>query len=123
MSMVNRRSFLRTLSGGAAGGMMIAPFLHAQGENTPGAPPRLLDEIERRACTYFFDQADPESGLVLDRAAIHMGYVPAASSIAATGFGLSAMCIADDRGYLDRPVAQERVLRTLRFLRDKAAQE
>ncbi len=38
------------------------------------------------------------------------------SSIAATGFGLSALCIADQRGYLGRGTARKQVERTLEFL-------
>src|SRR5438045_6791983 len=101
----SRRKFLRSMAGGA----MLGRLLHGQ---DTGANDRLLDEIERRACSYFFEQADPETGLVLDRAGLHTPYAPAACSIAATGFGLSAMCVADQRGYLDHAVTQERVLRT-----------
>src|SRR3954468_5932748 len=116
MQSVSRRRMLQSLAGGAA----LAPFLYGQ---ETGLTDRLLDEIERRACAYFFEQADPETGLVLDRAGLHTPYSPAACSIAATGFGLSAMCIADQRGYLEHAVVQERVLRTLRFLKDTAAGE
>lgn len=45
------------------------------------------------------------------------------ASIAATGFGLSALCIADERRYLDRGVAQARVLTTLNYLASKATHE
>jgi hypothetical protein len=114
MAIASRRTFLRGLAAGIA-----APLLRGQ----IGASDRLLDEIERRACAYFWEQADPQTGLVLDRAGLHTSYAPAASSIAATGFGLSAMCIADQRGFLDRPSAQRRVARTLRFLTDTAAHE
>src|SRR6266487_2093793 len=110
MRKARRRDFLQTLAGGA----MFTPLL--QGQDT-GANDRLLDEIERRACTYFFEQADPDTGLVLDRAGLHTPYTGGACSIAATGFGLSAMCVADQRG------SQERVVRTLRFLKDGAASE
>ena len=41
------------------------------------------------------------------------------ASIAATGFGLTALCIGDMRGYISRSDAKARVLTTLRFLRDK----
>jgi hypothetical protein len=119
MRKARRRDFLRTM----AGGVLLTPFLQGQDRQDTGANDRLLDEIERRACGYFFEQADPDTGLVLDRAGLHTPYSPAACSIAATGFGLSAMCIADQRGYLDRPVALERVLRMLRFLKDGAARE
>jgi len=115
MASVNRRTFLGGLVASAA-----APLLRAQESR---GTDRLLDEIERRACAYFYEQADPETGLVLDRAGLHTPYAPAACSIAATGFGLSAMCIADQRGYLDTPVARDRVAQTLRFLIEGAAHE
>ena len=41
------------------------------------------------------------------------------ASIAATGFGLTALCIGDMRGYISRSEARARVLTTLRFLHDK----
>jgi hypothetical protein len=93
---------------------------------TPGSPfsaedDQLLDELERLTCCYFFEQANPETGLVKDRcnarkAATDNGIV---ASIAATGFGLTALCIGDMRGYISRSEARDRVLTTLRFLHDK----
>ncbi|HTM50436.1 MAG TPA: glucoamylase family protein [Bryobacteraceae bacterium] len=83
----------------------------------------MLDEIERRACRYFYEMADPSSGLVLDRAFVNDIYSPGVASIAATGFGLSAMAIAARRFYLDRGAIESRVLRTLKFLCDRTDQE
>jgi hypothetical protein len=83
----------------------------------------LLDQIERRACRYFYEMADPDTGLVRDRAATDETYSPSVASIAATGFGLSALTIADGRRYLDHEKTQARVRGTLKFLCDKAAQE
>jgi len=88
-----------------------------------GASDELLDEIERRACLYFYEMADPATGLVLDRAVVDLPYAPGASSIAATGFGLSGLCIADRRGYLDRALIKERVGRTLEFLCNQVEHE
>ena len=76
----------------------------------------VLDEMERRACLYFYEQASPETGLVLDRARTEGPDYRRCASIAATGFGLSALCIADLRGYLGAPAARQRVERTLEFL-------
>jgi hypothetical protein len=87
------------------------------------ASDKLLDEIERRACRYFYDMADPESGLVRDRASADEPYAASVSSIAATGFGLSALAIADERKYLDSGLALARTRVTLRFLCDRADQE
>jgi hypothetical protein len=78
-----------------------------------------LDEIERRGCLFFAEQASPNTGQVLDRAKSinSTGTLDSRrmASIAATGFGLTALCIADKRKY--QPAAQvlEQVRRTLRF--------
>lgn len=120
-----RRSFLQTLLGApavlaAASAASRSPVWGAQAPTAEGATDALLDEIERRACAYFYEQADPDTGMVLDRANIKQNYAQGVSSIAATGFGLSAMCIADLRGYIDRKMIRERTLRTLQFLNNRA---
>lgn len=78
-----------------------------------------LDDMERAACLYFYEQADPGSGQVLDRALNYnpSGAIDARSitSIAATGFGLTALCIADKRNYLPSADIRSRVLTTLDF--------
>jgi len=81
----------------------------------------LLDDMQRLNCCYFWEQASPETGLVKDRcnarkAAADNSIV---ASIAATGFGLTALCIADLRGFLSHSQARARVLTTLKFLSEK----
>jgi hypothetical protein len=75
--------------------------------------------MERQACLYFYEQADPGTGQILDRANNRLsgGEVDPrfASSIAATGFGLTALCIADSRKYLPSDQIRRRVLATLQF--------
>jgi hypothetical protein len=78
-----------------------------------------LDDMTRRACLFFVEQAGPTTGQVLDRAAAvnpsgKLDPRPMAS-IAATGFGLTALCIAEKRGYQPRAQVLEQVRRTLRF--------
>jgi hypothetical protein len=85
--------------------------------------PELLDEIERRACRFFYDMADPHTGLVLDRCHVDSSYHAGVSSIAATGFGLSALAIADSRGYQEHDAIQKRARTTLEFLLDGAQNE
>jgi len=97
--------------------------LSAADPKPSGISNKLLDELERRACRYFYDMGDPDTGLVRDRANSQEPYAPSASSIAATGFGLSALAIAASRNYLDRGAAEARVLTTLKFLCEKAPQE
>ncbi|MCU1320146.1 MAG: hypothetical protein JWP98_1664 [Edaphobacter sp.] len=75
--------------------------------------------MQRRACLYFTEQVDPASGQVLDRALnkVTVGtrdnrFV---SSIAATGFGLAALCIAERRRFISMAQARKQVQATLRF--------
>jgi hypothetical protein len=82
-----------------------------------------LDDMQRRACLFFVEQASPTTGQVLDRAAaINTPLdIPAnidprrMASIAATGFGLTALSIADKRSYFPSAQILEQVRRTLRF--------
>jgi hypothetical protein len=73
----------------------------------------LLDDIERRSFAWFWRTTDPATGLVPDRYP-----TPSFSSIAAIGFGLTAIAIGVERGYVSRAAGRDRVLATLRFLRD-----
>lgn len=69
-----------------------------------------LDDLERRTFDWFWDLANPLNGLVPDR-------WPSKSfcSIAAVGFGLTALPIGVERGWIGRAQARERTLATLRF--------
>jgi hypothetical protein len=75
-----------------------------------------VDELERRALVYFEEQTDPVSGLTYDRAPTIGGPSHAPASIAATGFALTAWCIADYRHWLVTNEARRRVTKTLRFI-------
>lgn len=77
---------------------------------------RFLDDLERRGIRYFVDEADPVSGLIPDRAKASGGS-SAPCSIAAVGFGLTALCIGDERKWTPHQEAYDRSLRALRFLR------
>jgi hypothetical protein len=79
-----------------------------------------LDELERRACLYFYEQAHPVTGLVLDRVRVDGLDTRRVASIAATGFGLSALCIAHQRGFLKGDEAEHRAERTLDFFARRA---
>lgn len=69
---------------------------------------------------YFYECADPVTGLVLDRARIEGREERQVASIAATGFGLSALCIANTRGFLKTDLARSRVEKTLDFFARRA---
>ena len=78
-----------------------------------------LDDLERRGCLYFVEQSGAKTGQVLDRAAANntdgKRDPRLMASIAATGFGLSALCIAEHRGYQPRAQVIAQVRRTLRY--------
>src|SRR6185503_11788472 len=77
---------------------------------------QFLDELERASFLYFWESADPRTGLVKDRSRADGQDSREVGSIAATGFGLTALCIGHERKYAPRKEVEERVLTTLRFL-------
>ncbi|MBV8833274.1 MAG: hypothetical protein JO108_29105 [Acidobacteriaceae bacterium] len=79
----------------------------------------LLDEIERADFRFFWEQADPTTGLVKDRCKAKTPDHGNVASIAATGFGLTALCIAERRGYISLNEARGRVFSTLQFIWEK----
>ena len=76
----------------------------------------LLDDMEGRNCDFFYNEASPDTGLVRDRALWNGRSQSRVASIAATGFGLSALCIAAKRNYLRQVDCEARVETTLAFL-------
>ncbi len=84
----------------------------------------LLEELSRRSFQYFWEEADPHTGLVPDRARVDGSPLDEShrdvASIAATGFGLTALCIATERKWITATQARERVRNTLRFFENKA---
>src|SRR5690349_21537191 len=83
-----------------------------------------LEDLSHRSFQYFWEQADPNTGLVPDRARMDGKPLDAdhqnVASIAATGFGLTSLCIAADRNWIDKPQARQRTLNTLRFFYARA---
>jgi hypothetical protein len=77
---------------------------------------QFLEEIEKAAFQFFWEQADADTGLVKDRCNTRTPDQGTVASIAATGFGLTALCIAQERGYVSFSDARERAVKTLRTL-------
>jgi len=86
-----------------------------------------LEDLSRRSFSFFWEQADPTTGLVLDRA--HTDGSPHRedrrhfASIAATGFGLTALCIAAERRWVEPRQAREQVRTILRFFAERSPHE
>jgi hypothetical protein len=89
---------------------------------TPGDE-ALLETLGRRAVRYFTDHSDPATGLTRDRAPKDGSPSGASASIAATGFALTAWCIADARDWIAPGEALHRVRTTLRFAADRVEHE
>jgi hypothetical protein len=87
---------------------------------------KFLEDLSQRAFLYFQEQANAQTGLVLDRARTdgraHDSAHPShnIASTASTGFGLTALCIAVERNWLKPAEARERVRLTLRFFAERA---
>ncbi len=91
-------------------------FLTARGAQSDRA---FLEDLQHRAFLYFWEQADPRTGLVRDRSLTDGSTPPStnryAASIAATGFGLTALAIAADHHWETEAALRERVRGTLQF--------
>ena len=86
-----------------------------------------LEDLSRRSFRYFVEQSDPGTGLVRDRARadgrVGTGRDRDIASITATGFGLAALCVGAERGWMDGEAARGRARTTLRFFADRAPNE
>jgi hypothetical protein len=93
-------------------------------EPAPPPPPsalspeddQFLDDLERSSFLFFWEQANPQTGLIKDRCNVRINDTGVVASIASTGFGLTAICIAEKRGYISHQDARLRVIATLVFL-------
>ncbi len=84
--------------------LCTAPPMPAAAQTTDA----LLDTLQHTGVLYFWNEANPANGLIKDRST-----AGSVSSIASTGFGLSAITVGVDRGWLDRDAARTRTLTTL----------
>jgi hypothetical protein len=88
-----------------------------------------LEDLSKRSFRFFWEQADPQTGLVADRARANGAPYDKShpsnniASSAATGFGLTALCIAADRGWIDQRQARDRAVTTLRFYAERSPHE
>ncbi len=113
---------LATLSCGGGGGKNVTPVAPPNPGYT-GTDDQLMDEIERAAFDFFWTEASAATGQIRDRALATGNDTRRMSSIASTGFGLTALCIGDKRGYGDSAQIKARVITTLDFLANKMPQE
>jgi hypothetical protein len=127
---LTRRNVLQHLLGAAAC-LPFASYLSASvdpqerhaGPARPPVPTALspdddhfLDELEQVNFRYFWEQTNPQTGITKDRCTIKTADNGIVGSIAATGFGLTALCIGQQRGFVSFSDARERALASLNSL-------
>jgi len=90
---------------------------------TPPLPTKLsqdddqfLNELEHGNFLFFWEQGNPHTGLIKDRCDVRTKDTSIVASIASTGFGLTAICIGQMRGFITYAEARLRVIATLSFL-------
>ena len=94
----------------------VAGVLAADNENP------FLEDLQHRSFQYFWDEANPATGLIPDRAGADGQKHYPICSIASVGFGLTGICIADHHHWITHEAAYDRVVTTLRFLHDQFAE-
>ena len=110
-ALVAPRPVLSGTSDGSNSGLVLAP---ADLALSP-ADELFLEEVEKAHFLYFWEQSSPKTGLVKDHWDPSDGKELVAS-LAATGFGLTALCIGHSRGFAAPADIRARVLATLLFL-------
>jgi hypothetical protein len=135
---VSRRTLLRQLAGMGLGLPLIeatgltlfsqSPARHpATAPHSSPAPrpaptslsaadDQFLEAVEHANFLFFWEQANPLTGLIKDRCNVRAKDTSIAASVASTGFGLTALCIGEKRGYVSRTEARLRVIQALSFL-------
>jgi hypothetical protein len=69
----------------------------------------LLDAVQRQTFRFFWDGAHPVSGLAGDRRSIHADPADDLVATGASGFGIMAIIVAVERGWVSRGAALERL--------------
>lgn len=88
----------------------------SEGSTTLSVTPQELDDdafldlVQRTAFDYFWYEANSANGLIRDRST-----ETSPCNIAAVGFGLSALIVGIERGWISREAGRDRVLTTLQF--------
>src|SRR5580693_74283 len=123
MQQQTRRSFLI----GAAAIPAATQLAQAQSKALSAADDALLEDISKRSFQFFWEMSDPKTGVTRDKTNLDgtlvEGNARDVGSTGATGFGVTALCIGAERGWIARDKARERVLNTLRFYADQAKDE
>src|SRR3954454_9556983 len=81
----------------------------------------LLDVVQRQTLRYFWDFAHPACGLARERSNAPFDYGPEVVANGGIGFGLLAIIVGSERGWIARDTAVARLLQVVRYLWDADA--
>lgn len=85
-----------------------------------------LEDLSKRTFLFFWENSDPKTGLMLDRAKADGSGLPKdhpsynIASSAATGFALTSLCIAADRKWVSSDEAKTRARNTLDYYANRS---
>lgn len=82
---------------------------------------QLLDAVQRQTLRYFWDFAHPASGLARERSNVAYDYGLETVTSGGSGFGVMAIVVGVERGWIPRADAAKRLLHSLRFLAKASA--
>ncbi len=81
----------------------------------------LLEIVQRQTFRYFWEGAHPDSGLAFDRRTSGKAARDDKVTIGGSGFGVMALIVAAERGWVTRDAALERLGRMLEVLMQRAS--
>jgi hypothetical protein len=106
--------------------LCVAASAHCQNKNAAtdkkqARPPglsdsALLDLVQRQTFRYFWDFAHPVSGMARERSNTDAGYGHETVTTGGTGFGIMAVIVASERGWITRDTAARFMLKMVNFL-------
>lgn len=103
--------------------LLLLAALQASAAPLAKSDAAFVDDLSKRAFRYFQEQTDPKTGLTADRAGTDGKRRDGVASVASTGFGLAALCVGAERGWIAPAKARARAKLTMRFLLESAPHE
>src|SRR5438046_9267234 len=76
----------------------------------------LLELVQKQTFRYFWDFAHPISGMARERSNVAYDYGDEVVTTGGTGFGVMAIIVAAERGWITRDTAARHLLKMVNFL-------
>jgi hypothetical protein len=96
--------------------LLASLFCTAQRSGTPLSDSALVELTQKQTFRYFWDFAHPVSGMARERSNASFGYGDEVVTSGGTGFGVMAIIVAAERGWITRDTAAKHLVKMLRFL-------